>query len=183
MEPILKSWPTQHVRLKRHQTHHCSSIQQYHTYSHGSGRIKKEKSPRAEDKAKPLRAWPAARRLWTSAARVSPARWREGPRQLRHTRERGQSTARGAVLGSGRAAQGPGSAALRGTGSGVGPSAGSGTATKWRPPLAAAPLRPRAWRPPRRSPTARLGPVRSHRRGAAAVPPSPPTGMLRSPRT
>lgn len=39
------------------------------------------------------------------------------------------------------------------------------------------------WRPPRHSPTARLKPVRTHRRGAPAMPPSPSPGMLKNPRT
>lgn len=64
---------------------------------------------------------------------------------------------------------------------GVGPSAGSGTATKWRPPLAAAPLRPRAGgllgtHPPRdSSPSGHIGAARP------PCPLRPPPGCSRTP--
>lgn len=103
-----------------------------------------------------------------SGTRVSSATAGRPAPAPAHT-ERGQNTPEGGAAGPGRAARAPRSATRqRG---GARPSAGSGTATKWRPPLTAAPLRPRAPRPPGRSPTARLSPGRTQRRSAPAVPP------------
>lgn len=176
MEPILKSWPTQHARLNRHQTTTAVLHINVTATAAGAGGLKKKKAH--EPKTKPNLSVPG---------RPPGAFGQALPACLQ--RDGGKARASSGTHGSadkappGEPRRGPGSAAPGGTGSGVGPSAVSGTATKWRPPLAAAPIRPRARRPPPGLPTARLGPVRSHRRSAAAVPPSPSPGMLRNPRT